>query len=238
MKDTVDRLHVIRSGTTMRDPEAWTLGFKGPELRDLERNLGTLSLATATLVETDGLLILIDTSWGGAPDRTLAPAEQNRLTLDMQYFGVRPEDIDEIFVTHWHGDHYENIYLFPQARVYYAGCSPGYVKKNLDLLSVDNEFLKLNEGDEWHSGLEIISTSGHSDHDHSIAIHHQGKVFVAAGDAIVSKMYYHTETFFPNNRVTQFQKELRESFRKIVERADFIIPGHDGPFLNYKKGKL
>ena len=58
---------------------------------------------------------------------------------------------------------------------------------------------------------------------------------MAVGDAIVSKMYYHTESFFPNNRLPKFEEDLRISFRKIVERADYIIPGHDGPFLNYKK---
>ena len=222
----------------MRDPEVWKLGYDGPTIRDLEQSLGVLNLATVTLVETDGQRILIDTGWEGIPGTTTVPAEKNRLAMELKYFGVQPEDIDEIFVTHWHGDHWENIYLFPQARVYYAGCSQGYVKKNLGVISADNETLKLKEGDDWHSGLEIFSTDGHSDHDHSIAIRYKRKEFVAAGDSIVSKMYYHTETFFPNTRVTKFQKELRASFRKIVGRADYIIPGHDGPFLNYKKGKV
>jgi glyoxylase-like metal-dependent hydrolase (beta-lactamase superfamily II) len=207
----------------------------------VDRRLGVLNLATVTLVETDGLRILIDTSWEGTRDTTpvpLVPPEQNRLVFELQYFGVQPKDIDEIFVTHWHGDHWENIYLFPQARVYYAGCSPSYVRKNLSLISADNETIKLMEGDDWHSGLEILSTDGHSNHDHSVVIRYKRKEFVAAGDSIVSKMYYHTETFFPNNRVTKFQKELRASFRKIVGRADYIIPGHDGPFLNYKRGKV
>ena len=238
MKDSVDRLQVIRSGTTMRDPEVWKLGYEGPKIRDLERSLGVLNLATVALVETDGQLILIDTSWEGTPETAPWPPEQNRLIMELQYFGVKPEDINEIFITHWHGDHWENIYLFPQARVYYAGCAPSYVKKNLDLISADNETLKIKEGDDWHLGLEVLSTDGHSDHDHSVAIRYKRKEFVVAGDAIVSKMYYHTETFFPNNRVTKFQDELRASFRKIVERADYIIPGHDGPFLNYKKGKM
>jgi glyoxylase-like metal-dependent hydrolase (beta-lactamase superfamily II) len=238
MKDSVDRLQVIRSGTTMRDPEVWKLGYEGPKIRDLERSLGVLNLATVALVETDGQLILIDTSWEGTPETAPWPPEQNRLIMELQYFGVKPEDINEIFITHWHGDHWENIYLFPQARVYYAGCAPSYVKKNLDLISADNETLKIKEGDDWHLGLEVLSTDGHSDHDHSVAIRYKRKEFVVAGDAIVSKMYYHTETFFPNNRVTKFQEELRASFRKIVERADYIIPGHDGPFLNYKKGKM
>ncbi len=237
MKSSVDRLQVIRSGTTMRDPEVWKLGYAGPEIRKLEHDLSVLNLATVSLVETDGQRILIDTGWEGRVDSSLLPKEQNRLVMELRYFGIQPEDIDEIFITHWHGDHWENIYLFPEAVVYYAGCSSSFVKNNLSMISAENETQKLKEGDEWHTGMEILSTDGHSDHDHSVVIHYEKNTFVVAGDAIVSKMYYHTETFFPNDRVINFQKELRASFRKIVERADYIIPGHDGPFINYKRDK-
>jgi hypothetical protein len=51
-------------------------------------------------------------------------------------------------------------------------------------------------------------------------------------------MYYHTETFFPNARVEKFYDEHVSSFKKIIGKADFIIPGHDGPFYNYKKDEL
>jgi len=235
MVPSVDNLKIIRAGSTMRDPEVWIHELDGLKIRDLEQSLGVLNLATVTLVETDGQHILIDTSWEGTESTTPVPAGQNRLIKELEYFRVRPEDIDEIFITHWHGDHWENIYLFPQARVYYAGCSQSFVRKKLGLISAENEILKLKEGQDWHRGMEIISTDGHSDHDHSIVIHYKKKVFVAAGDAIVSKMYYHTETFFPNNRVVSFQEHLKASFRKIVAKADFIIPGHDGPFVNYKR---
>ncbi len=237
MVPSVDNLQIIRAGSTMRDPEVWTKGLDGSKIRDLEQSLGVLNLATVTLVETDGQRILIDTSWEGTQSTTPVPAGQNRLIKELEYFRVRPEDIDEIFITHWHGDHWENIYLFPQARVYYAGCSKGFVRKNLNLISAENEILKLEEDQDWHRGMDIISTIGHSDHDHSVVIHYKKQTFVAAGDAIVSKMYYHTETFFPNNRVESFQEQLSASYRKIVEKADFIIPGHDGPFVNYKKPK-
>ncbi len=239
MKGSVDRLQIIRSGNTIRDPEIWISDHDGPKVRDMERELGVLNLATVTLVETDGKKILIDTSWEGRKDYySPVPDEQNRLVMELKYFGLQPVDIDEIFITHWHGDHWENIYLFPQAKVYYAGCTPSFVTQNLEPTSVDNETIKLKEGDVWHTGLEIIDTHGHTDHDHSVVIRYKKKIFVAAGDSIVSKMYYHTETFFPNKRLEKFHDEHVASFKKIIEKADFIIPGHDGPFLNYKKDEL
>jgi glyoxylase-like metal-dependent hydrolase (beta-lactamase superfamily II) len=183
-----------------------------------------------TLVKTDGLNILIDTGW--EPTET----EINRLVLELQYYGLSPGEIDEIFITHWHADHFLNIPLFPQACIVYAGCPVIYVRDRMATMHSDNETMKLKEGDEWHSGLAIIDTSGHSNHDHSVLINHKKKVLVAAGDSIVSKMYYHTETFFPNQRMEKHMPELKASFQRIIDVADFIIPGHDGPFYNYKKG--
>jgi glyoxylase-like metal-dependent hydrolase (beta-lactamase superfamily II) len=197
-----------------------------------------LNLATVTLVETDGKNILIDTSWEGQKDFSPLLDERNRLVTELKYFGLQPSNIDEIFITHWHGDHWENIFLFPQATVYYAGCSASTVIKSFEHISAENETVKLEEGDDWHSGLEIMDTHGHTDHDHSVIIRYKKKNYVAVGDSIVSKMYYHTETFFPNARVEKFHDEHVASFKKITEKADFIIPGHDGPFVNYKKDKL
>lgn len=238
MKESVDRLRIIRSGNTIRDPEVWVSDHKGPEIRDLERELGVLNLATVTLVETDGKKILIDTGWEGQKDYYRVFGERNRLVTELKYFGLKPADIDEIFITHWHGDHWENIYLFPQATIFYAGCPSSLVKNNLEAISANNVTMKLEEGSDWHPGLEIIDTHGHTNHDHSVVINHNRMNFIAAGDSIVSKMYYHTETFFPNDRVKEFHEEHLASFKKIIEIADFIIPGHDGPFLNYKKEEI
>ena len=60
---------------------------------------------------------------------------------------------------------------------------------------------------------------------------------IASGDSIVSKMYYETKTFYPNNRVDKYREDLLASYDRIVNQADFIIPGHDAPFLNYRKPK-
>ena len=226
----MDDITIIRSGTTLRDPEAWNLQYDDEEHRGWEQFLRTYSLATVTLVKTDGMRILIDTAWEPAEVRV------NRLVLELKYHELTPDDIDEIFVTHWHGDHFLNIPLFSKARVFYAGCPARSIKNRMTQMNAENETIKLREGEDWHSGLSIIDTAGHSDHDHSVLINYRNKVFVAAGDSIVSKMYYHTESFFPNQRMEKHLTQLMDSFHRIIDIADFIIPGHDGPFYNYKKG--
>ena len=228
---TVESITIVRSGIILRDPAIWYEGFTSQEIRAMSLGFGITSQPTVTLVKTDGLNILIDPGWQD-------PGKPDRLLHDLHYFNLTPHDIDEVFITHWHHDHWNGIPLFPKARVTYAGISEGVVKKHLKDLAEGRELVKLSEGEDWHSGMTVISTTGHTSHDHSVIMRFKNKTYIASGDAIVSKMYYETKTFFPNNRVAEHKSDLIASYDKIVSQADFIIPGHDGPFLNYKKEKL
>jgi len=231
LSSSVESITIVRSGILMRDPAIWYEGYPNQQIREMGLGFGITSQPTVTLVKTDGLNILLDPGWQdhGKPDRLL---------MDLLYFGLKTQDIDEILITHWHHDHWNGISLFPDTRVTYAGISQSIVKKHLKDDAEGRELVRLSEGEDWHSGMEIISTTGHTNHDHSVKMHLKDKIYIASGDAIVSKMYYETKTFFPNNRVEKHRADLVASYDKIVSQADFIIPGHDGPFLNYKKEKL
>ena len=231
LSSSVESITIVRSGILLRDPAIWYEGYKDQEVREMSLDLGITSQPTVTLVKTDGLNILIDPGWQD-------PGKPNRLLNDLQYFGLTSNDIDEIFITHWHHDHWNGVSLFPKVRVTYAGISQSIVKKHLKAVAEGRELVRLSEGEDWHSGMEILSTDGHTSHDHSVKMHLKDKIYIASGDAIVSKMYYETKTFFPNHRVEEHKDDLLASYDKIVSQADFIIPGHDGPFFNYKKEKL
>ena len=65
------------------------------------------------LVETDGVLILVDTGMG-APD--------SRLLSGLASLGVTPADIKYLYLTHFHGDHIGGMMkgdsiVFPNAEV-------------------------------------------------------------------------------------------------------------------------
>jgi glyoxylase-like metal-dependent hydrolase (beta-lactamase superfamily II) len=227
----VDNIIIVRSGILLRDPAIWYEDYTTQQIRAMSLEFGITSQPTVTLVKTDGLNILIDPGWHD-------PGKPDRLLHDLQYFDLTPKDIDEVFITHWHNDHWNGIPLFPKARVIYAGISESVVKKHLRDNAEGREFVNLREGEDWHSGMTIISTTGHSSHDHSVKLRFKNNTYIASGDAIVSKMYYETKTFFPNSRVIDYKNDLIASYDKIVSQADFIIPGHDGPILNYKKEKI
>jgi len=230
VKNEVDSITIVRSGILLRDPALWYEGFSDQEIRKMSLDFGITSQSTVTLVKTDGLNILIDPGWQD-------PGKPDRLLHDLHYFGLTPNDIDELFITHWHLDHWNGIPLFPEVRVTFAGIGLSVVKKHLEDFAEGRELVKLSEGDTWHSGMELMSTDGHTSHDHSVKMQLDNKTYIATGDAIVSKMYYETKTFFPNHRVEKNRNDLMASYDKIVSQADFIIPGHDGPFRNYKKSE-
>jgi glyoxylase-like metal-dependent hydrolase (beta-lactamase superfamily II) len=230
LDSSVDSINIVRVGVLFRDPALWYEKFSNQEIREMSLSFGITSQPTVTLVKTDGLNILIDPGWldSGRPDRLLH---------DLKYFGLSPKDIDEVFITHWHHDHWNGIPLFPGVRVTYAGIGLSVIKKHLGPEIENRELVKLQEGDDWHSGMEVLTTTGHTSHDHSVKLTLKDKVCIASGDAIVSRMYYDTKTFFPNNRVDKYREDLLASYAKIVRQADFIIPGHDSPFFNYRKSE-
>lgn len=75
---------------------------------------GIPSSMSAFLVKSDGKIILFDAGLG-APD--------SRLEEGLEAAGVRPEDIDCVYLTHFHGDHIGGMMkgdsvAFPNAEVY------------------------------------------------------------------------------------------------------------------------
>ena len=72
----------------------------------------------AFLVNTGARLILIDTGTGGYSGPT-----SGRLLANLKAAGYRPDQVDDIFITHMHGDHmgglsHEGLAVFPKAIVH------------------------------------------------------------------------------------------------------------------------
>ena len=241
MNGSVDDLIVVYVGTIYRDYGEWAVigtqdkNFRG--FRKILHDIGVSTCSTVTYVNTDGKNILIDTGYEYPMRNTREILQnKNRVLHNLSLYGIKPEDIDEIFITHWHGDHTGNIPCFPNAHIFYAGVIPSFVRNRLKSYSVTSEYSRLDENDEWHMGMKILSTPGHAGiSDHSVMIRFQRKSFVVASDIIVSKSFYHNRAFWPNEWMEKNLGLLKSSYDKIVELADVIIPGHDAPFNNYLK---
>ncbi len=206
---------------------------------ELGKFLGKLGDSSVIHVEYEGKHYLIDTGFAKESDFSKENLNYNekelRFYLELQ--GLKFEDINGVFITHWHTDHFGNLHLFSKAKIYcyrlnkaidFNAMAKGYHFENL--LPV----IFLEEKDTF-AGCQILPTPGHTRSHCSLLVEFMNLKVVIAGDAIVSQSYFDHGTAWPYNAGNLGEAACKQSLDKIVAVADYIIPGHGHPFQNYKK---
>lgn len=126
--------------------------------------------------------------------------------------GLKLTDINYIFLTHSHFDHYRNIGLFPQAKIIeYFG-----------IWENDNDAKKLKEN--FTRDIKIIKTPGHSSDSLTMLVKTSRGIVAICGDV------FWKENFPKNDLYAQDKKELLKSRKLVKKLADYIIPGHGKMF--------
>ena len=79
--------------------------------------------------------------------------KQNNLKLiqSLDYFGLKVEDIDIVFITHWHLDHFANIKLFKNSEI---------LTSNIAEPPIDA--IRIPDGSYIADGVKVIHTTGHT----------------------------------------------------------------------------
>lgn len=164
----------------------------------------------ALYIESAGTKILVDVGFGEeheSPDLGL-------LIPNLRKEGIAPEDIDVVFITHFHGDHYAGLLKsdgepsFPNARYvtqqsewdYWmseeniakfgeraAGYTPIFNK-------LKDKFSFVNAGDEIAAGVRVLNTPGHT-------MGHSGLMIESNGEKLMDlvDVLHHTTQFpYPN----------------------------------------
>lgn len=181
-----------------------------------EEKTGWKASSTTVLIKDNGLNILVDP--GLNRELLLKALAKERLN---------PEDIDLIFITHYHPDHIFNIRLF----------------QNQDIL--DGDTIYRNDEEIGFSeripntSIRVIPTPGHA-HEHACLLveTETGKVAVA-GDLFWWKDDEKQKTDYKSlvEKEDPFMKnkeDLIKSRKAILKVADYIIPGH-GKMFKVKK---
>jgi len=167
---------------------------------------------TTTLIRDGGKTILVD------------PGANSQKLLDaLSKEGLQPQDIDIVFITHYHPDHILNIRLFPGKDIYDGG-----------IIWRDDKEIEY-EGKIPDTNVEVIQTPGHADEHCSLLVEtDEGKVLVNADvfwwmddeeQKIDRESLMNKEDDYANN-----MEKLKESRKKALEIADYIIPGHGKKF--------
>ena len=167
---------------------------------------GGHSCSTVVLVRDGNLVMVVDPG---------TMKDQNLLVDALAKEGLEPEDVNVVFITHSHMDHYRSIGMFPNS-------------KALD-------FWGWWEGDVWREcdgkiteDIEMVKTPGHSDGSLTLFIKTEKGVVAVCGDVFWKENEPEEDPFATN------LEKLKKSRDLVLERADWVIPGH-GPLYPAKK---
>ena len=172
---------------------------------------GWLASSTVTLVQADDKNIIVDP---GCNRKKLIEALLNN--------NLKPSDIDFVLLTHNHGDHALLAGIFENAKV----LTPGEIYDNDNQAEQENKIPGTD--------LEIIQTPGHSPEHCSLVVPTEEGAYIVAGDVFWwtddEEQKIDVEREDDAHLAEVNMKKLIESRKKVLEIADFIIPGHGKMF--------
>jgi len=197
----------------------------------LKSDLGIGGGSTVTLIEAERR-ILVDTGfdyeWLNNPSNDERNAKN--LVSALRDHVIMPDDIDAIFITHWHKDHFGNLGIFNRGVRLASKCA-------VERMGLEG-FIGVSDQEEITGGVRMMLTPGHTiDHASIIVDSVVGgiKARVAiAGDAVVSHSYFQTGRIWQYNADFHSVEAARESTLRLIDVSDIIIPGHGVPFMRYK----
>jgi len=157
---------------------------------------------TITLVRDGDIIMVVDP--GVLEDQKILVDKLNEERLSIN-------DVNVVCITHSHIDHYRNIGMFPEA-------------KSLEYFG----FWDRNTVEDWEEqfteNIRIIKTPGHNYDSITLLVKTNNGIVAICGDV------FWKEDFPKDDPYASDKEKLRESRKKVLEVADYIIPGHGKMF--------
>ena len=165
--------------------------------------------SAAVLVRSGGKNVIIDP--GELP-------EAFRVALKKE--GLQAGDIDYVVCSHSHADHRKNSRLFPKDRVY----EPFDLYQKIP----DDLVIPLTE-------IRVVHTPGHVDNHIAFIVETPEGICAIAGDVFWWEDGEERQTDYQSliehvDPVAKNQTLLQESRKKLLNLADYVIPGHGKTF--------
>ena len=165
--------------------------------------------STVALVKSKDVIIIVDPGM---------VSENVNLEEHIEKAGVKLKDVTHVFISHHHPDHTVRIGMFPNATV-------------VDFWGSYQHDLWEDHGDlyELASGVKIIRTPGHTAEDASLVVDAED------GTYVFTHVWWNEKMEPEIDPLAEDHTKLLESRKKIMEIADYIIPGHGSMFKNPQK---
>lgn len=121
------------------------------------------------------------------------------------------KDVNVVCITHSHLDHYRNIGMFPKA-------------KTLEYWGLWDKNTVEDWNEQFTDDIKIIKTPGHSYDGITLFVKTGRGVIAICGDV------FWKENSPKNDPYASDKEKLQESRKRVLEMADYIIPGHGKMF--------
>jgi len=162
--------------------------------------------STTTLIKDGDIIMIVDPG----------VLESQQILIDkLKEEGLSISDINIVCITHSHLDHYRNIGMFPEA-------------KTLEYFGLWDK----NTVDDWNEqftdDIKILKTPGHDSTSITLLVKTEQGVVAVCGDV------FWKENEPKDDPYASDKQELEKSRKRVLELADYIIPGH-GDIFKVKK---
>jgi len=164
---------------------------------------------TITLVRDKNIVMVIDPG---------ILESQQILVKALQKEGLSIDDVTHIFITHSHLDHYRNIGMFAKAKTveYFGVWDGGTVDK---------------WPEQFSDNIKIIKTPGHNYDGLSLLVKTEIGTVAIVGDVFWSERGPKSDPYASD------LEKLEKSREKVLEAADYVVPGHGDMFKVNKSSK-
>jgi glyoxylase-like metal-dependent hydrolase (beta-lactamase superfamily II) len=191
--------------------------------------------STCTLIRVGERHILVDP---GLPPQAMV-ARLNERT------GLRPEQIDTVFLTNYRPAHRAGLALFGHARLFMHEIEQQSMRQRLEQLLeqappedvdrrvLDSELSLLDKlqpvEDELADGVSLFPLFGYTPGNSGLLLSLPTLTILLAGDGVATQDHFLAGQVLPD---AYDIKAAQEALQEVYEIADLIIPGHDNIFLN------
>jgi glyoxylase-like metal-dependent hydrolase (beta-lactamase superfamily II) len=245
------KLYRLDCGHSLANDESvWTPGENVG--RDIEFS------STCWLIKHGGEWLLWDTGvpetalnnplgWSTLPSLIVYHLDRS-VTDQLADIGLRPADIGRVAISHTHGDHIGNVWLFPDAAIimqraeYQWIYSPNGTNDNVNqLMALARKLLgtpkklQLIDGDTDVFGdgsVTLVSTPGHTPGHQSLLVHLKKSGFI-----LLSGDVAHLEENFEKDIVPSLNTDKVESVASMDRVRQLIATYHATFFINHDKSQ-
>ena len=176
-------------------------------------------ICSSTVLWDSGHVILVD------PPRE---GEEMIRLLD-SHTGLKAEQVDTVFVTHGHTDHFEGLGMFPHATWCCGIKEQDRLRALINDVGLDGMRLQGVEK-RISPQIEVVGLPGHTVGSAGLLFDTDLGHMLIAGDAVMTQEHYaHQKGYFKSEN----QEASAKTIHWISEHADAVIPGHDNYFLTF-----